>query len=114
VLFDARGGRVYAAAYRAWEGGLEEVIAPRATGIGEVLADPLPERVSFAGDGALAHRDRIERAGFEVLGPPAGIPTADGLIRLMGDPRWGRPLSDQAEWEPDYLRASNAERERGA
>jgi len=114
VLFDARGGRVYAARYLVSEDALQETRAPAATQIAEVLEGPLPGGVRFAGDGALEHRELIARSGFEVLGPPAGMASADGLIRLLAMDPAAEPLADPAGWEPDYLRASNAERERGA
>ena len=111
VVFDARGERVYAALYRTRSGRLEEVAPPRATQIGELLAAPLAAGVSFAGDGALRHRDRISAAGFDVLDAPAGFPTADGLIHLLRVQRVP-PLADPGGWEPEYLQATSAERER--
>jgi len=117
VLFDARGDRVYAACFRtgtAAAGGLvEEVVPERATRVGDVLAGPVPEGAVFAGDGALRHREEIVGAGHRVLGPPAGVPTAESLLRLLEwDPRHP-PIQDPARWEPNYLRASNAERALG-
>jgi hypothetical protein len=55
------------------------------------------------------HAERIRAAGYRVLGPPAGTPTADALLRLLADRR-EPPLADPGRWEPEYLRASNAER----
>jgi tRNA threonylcarbamoyladenosine biosynthesis protein TsaB len=111
VVFDARGERVYAALYRSEGGRLWELEAPRAARIGELLDAPLAAEAAFAGDGALRHRDRIEQAGFTVLEPPAGVPTADSLVHLLAT-SGEAPLQDPGSWEPDYLRASNAERER--
>ena len=115
VLFDARGDRVYAACYRFGKAGPPEVLmAPRATDIAWIL-EAVEEHlgsVAFAGDGAQRHQDRIRDAGFPVMGPPAGSPTGDGLLRLLALDPDAPPLERPGRWEPEYLRASNAERER--
>jgi tRNA threonylcarbamoyladenosine biosynthesis protein TsaB len=110
VLFDARSDRVYAACYRVHDDGVETLRDPRATRIAEVLERPLPEEVRFVGTGAVKHRDRIVREGRIVLPPPAGMPTADGLIRVLSLTRDDQPVEDPWSWEPDYLRDSSAER----
>ena len=115
VLFDARGDRVYAACYRFREGEAPEVLmTPRATDITWVLqaAEARLGGVAFAGDGAQRHQDRIRDSGFPVMGPPAGSPTGDGLLRLLALDPHTPPLERPGRWEPQYLRASNAERER--
>jgi tRNA threonylcarbamoyl adenosine modification protein YeaZ len=115
VLFDARGDRVYAACYRFAEGGPPRtLLEPRATTLGGILeeARALATDVAFAGDGAQRHQRPIQDAGFPLLGPPAGEPTADGLLHLLALDPDVAPLEDPGRWEPEYLRASNAERER--
>ena len=112
VLFDARGDRVYAAGYRTVGVRWEQLERPQATRVGEVLSGQLPEGVTFAGEGALRHQERIVSAGFSVLDPPAGFPTADGLVHLTVGSQQAAAIVDLAQWEPEYLRASNAERER--
>lgn len=112
VLFDARGTRVYAACYCYSAGRLEELIAPRATDLVQVLAEEVPEDTLFVGDAALRHRERIRKAGYDVLPAPAGMPTADGLLHLLAMDHTHPPIEDTAAWEPAYLRASSAERER--
>jgi hypothetical protein len=62
------------------------------------------------GEGALRHRAILEEAGHPVLGPPFGYPTAEGLIRLLSLDPETPPLEDPGRWEPEYLRASGAER----
>jgi tRNA A37 threonylcarbamoyladenosine modification protein TsaB len=111
VLFDARGSRVYAACYRTVGGRLEELVSPLATRVEEVLEGYVPPGSLFVGEGALRHRDRIVEAGYDVLPPPAGMPTAPALLQLLDltDPQ---PLDDHDAWEPEYLRPSSAERER--
>ncbi|MGD2068957.1 MAG: tRNA (adenosine(37)-N6)-threonylcarbamoyltransferase complex dimerization subunit type 1 TsaB [Gemmatimonadota bacterium] len=114
VLFDARGTRVYAGCWTPVAGELKERMPARATGLEDVLSGEIPEGAVFGGEGALRHRDRIRRAGHRVLPAPAGMPTADGLLRLFAMER-DHPLSEvDPSWEPEYLRASSAERERTA
>lgn len=104
VLFDARGDRVYAGAYRVAPALFEEVLAPRAARLGELLDEGPPPGARFAGSGALRHRERLEEAGFRVLALPAGVPTAEGLLALLSLLPGREPVGDPARWEPDYLR----------
>ncbi len=108
VLFDARAERVYAACYRFGPAGPPEVLLPPCAtdvrgAIGTMQA--VGRGVAFAGDGAQRHQETIREAGFPVLPPPAGIPTADGLLYLMGLEPDAAPLEDPGRWEPDYVRA---------
>lgn len=111
VLFDARADRVYAACYLPCEAGLDVLVAPCATTIGELLAGDSPFAV-FGGDGAVRHADEIRGAGFPVLPDPNGLPTADGLVRLWATQADAAPVADPGAWSPDYLRATGAERAR--
>ena len=108
VLFDARGDRVYAACYQPTKRGLEELIAPHSTTIGEILSGTVPFSI-FGGDGADRHADEIAGAGFPVLPPPLGMPTADGLLSVLTDGSERASVPDVARWEPEYLRPSSAE-----
>ncbi|MFH1762595.1 MAG: tRNA (adenosine(37)-N6)-threonylcarbamoyltransferase complex dimerization subunit type 1 TsaB [Gemmatimonadota bacterium] len=110
VLFDARGDRVYAAAYRVARGSMDTLLAPRATTVGEVLDELLPPGALLMGDGALKHQALLQGAGNLVLPPPAGRPSARGLLRLLSLDAEAAPLDDLGRWEPDYLRESGAER----
>lgn len=110
VLFDARGDRVYAAAYKLGEGGLETLLEPQATTLPQLLDGVIPEGALLMGDGAVRHRTLLESTGLPVLPPPFGQPTADGLIRLLSLDPDTPPLDDPGRWEPEYLRASGAER----
>jgi tRNA threonylcarbamoyl adenosine modification protein YeaZ len=112
VLFDARGERVYAACYRVRAGGLDVVVHGHPTTVSGLLARPAEAGEAFSGDGAVRHRARFAAAGRVVLPEPAGFPTADALLRLFLMHRHSPPLSDVARWEPEYLKASSAERER--
>jgi tRNA threonylcarbamoyladenosine biosynthesis protein TsaB len=109
VLFDARSDRVYAACYLPTTRGLDTLIEPHATTIGELLQSEVPLAV-FCGDGVERHLDEIRGAGFAVLPPGFGKPTADGLIRLFRAQPDPEPIADPGSWEPQYLRVTGAER----
>lgn len=109
ILLDARGGRVYAACYLETPHGLDTLVEPHATTIDVILSGEVPYAV-FAGDGADRHMDEIRGAGFPVLESPLGAPLADGLIRLLALTPGTAPLENPFRWEPDYLRATSAER----
>lgn len=110
VLFDARGDRVYAAAYKTTPGSVDTLLAPRATTISEVLDDLVPPGALLMGDGAERHRSFLEGAGYSVLPSPAGLPSAEGLLRLLLMVSGLDPVGQVARWEPEYLRESGAER----
>lgn len=110
VLFDARGDRVYVAAYRLVGRRLETLLEPHASTVGEMIDGGLPPGALLMGDGAVRHRNLLEDAGHPVLPAPFGRPTASGLIRLLSLHPDMPPLDDPGRWEPDYLRASGAER----
>ncbi|MDT8340448.1 MAG: tRNA (adenosine(37)-N6)-threonylcarbamoyltransferase complex dimerization subunit type 1 TsaB [Longimicrobiales bacterium] len=112
LLFDARGDRVFAAAYRLTGGLPRELRSPRFARLDEVLADEELAGAGFCGDGANRHAPRLRSEGRLVLPPPLGFPSADGLLRVLALDPDRPPLSDPGGWEPDYLRASSAERER--
>ncbi len=109
VLFDARSDRVYGACYRPTGSGLDVLIPPHSTTIGELLSGDLPVSV-FAGDGAQKHADEIRGAGFTLLPAPFGMPTAAGLLRTLANSPSREPVEDVGRWQPEYLRSSSAER----
>ncbi len=109
VLFDARGDRVYAAAYRAAHGCLETLLEPVATTVTEMMDGLIPCGSVLMGGGALRHGDLLTGAGYTILPAPAGRPGADGLLRRMELQPHPRALDDPGRWEPAYLRASGAE-----
>ncbi len=113
VLFDARSDRVYAACYRPTGSGVEVLIPPHSTTIGELLSDGVPLSV-FAGDGAQRHADEIRGAGFSLLPAPLGMPTAAGLLRAVAGSPSHEPVADVARWQPEYLRSSSADRSVGS
>lgn len=112
VLLDARDRRVYAACYRILPQAMETLVAPRATTVDRVLEEDLPPSVLFCGDGALRHAGLITAADRLVLPMPAGLPTAQGLLRVHARNPEASPLDPEARWEPHYLRPSSADRPR--
>ena len=114
VLFDARGERLYAAAYRLARGRLETLLEPVATDVGRILDSHLSPHGILMGSGALRHKALFEAAGASVLQPPAGDPDAEGLLRLLALSPDTPPVEDVGAWEPDYLREAGAERIRKA
>jgi len=112
VLFDARGDRVYAACYELRAQGVAEMVPPHATRIRELLEEEVPPGTWFAGDGAVRHEAALRAAGHPVLPAPAGMPTADGLLHLLTLHAERGPAPDPGRWEPEYVKASSAERAR--
>lgn len=113
VLFDARGERVFAAAYRLSEEGIERLREPHFSVVPDVVSATREGGADLCGDGALRHRATLEGEGLRVLPAPAGLPSADGLLLLRTTGPAVEPLADPGSWEPDYLRATGAERELG-
>ncbi len=118
VLFDARGDRLFTAVYRVGPTTCEEIVAPRFARLAEVcgeaaISSDRDELAAFVlcGDGAVRHRVELERAGAQVALPPAGVPTADGVLWA-----WiasGRPAGvPPGRWDPAYLRDTGAVRAR--
>ncbi|HLL46631.1 MAG TPA: tRNA (adenosine(37)-N6)-threonylcarbamoyltransferase complex dimerization subunit type 1 TsaB [Longimicrobiaceae bacterium] len=111
ALFDARRRDVYAACYR-FGAGVEVVMAPVALTLDEVL-DRFRGGPStlFTGEAAVIHREEIEREkGARVVPAQLATPRASALLALLrAEPAVGR-VAEPAHWEPDYVRASGAER----
>ncbi len=110
VLFDARGDRLYAAAYRVAHHEVETLLEPVATTVGEIMDGLIPPGAVLMGDGALRHKDILEGGGSSVLPLPMGHPSAPGLLRLLSLAPDTSPVQDVGGWNPDYLRESGAER----
>lgn len=109
ILFDARSDRIYAGCYLPTSRGFDTLIEPHATTIRELLTGDVPLSV-FAGDGTERHLDEIRGAGYSVLPPGFGMPTAEGLIRLFCGHPEPEPIADRGAWEPMYLRSTGAQR----
>jgi tRNA threonylcarbamoyladenosine biosynthesis protein TsaB len=111
AVLDARRGEVFAAGWRFGEA--EEfnaaLLAPRAfapEGLAELMA-PLGPRALAIGDGAIAFRDVLERAGSFIPEDDSALHrvTAVHHCRLAGR----LPATAPEEVRPDYLRAPDAE-----
>lgn len=82
VLQDAKRGKLYVAVYRSGPDGLRELRAPFIATLEEALAVHEGPAL-FTGDGALAHRDAIERAGGRAeTDPGRTFPSAAAVGRL--------------------------------
>jgi tRNA threonylcarbamoyladenosine biosynthesis protein TsaB len=122
AMFDARRRDVYAACYRfrkavggsrtACDWVVQTVMEPAAMSLDEVLerygAGTVPV---FTGEAAVIYADEIEqRLGAHTVPPHLAIPRASSLLWLThAAPAMGW-IDVPAGWEPDYLRASGAER----
>lgn len=116
-IMDARRNQVYTGVYRLNESGLQVVKEQMAIDVG-VLAEQLNalgEAVTFLGDGVPVYREQLE----EKLTVPFTFAPANmnrqraASVGLRGFQyyREGR-METAAEHQPDYLRVSQAERER--
>lgn len=110
-ILDARAGQVYAAQF---ENG--QRIAPDApVKLGDLLEAlaATGKKCLFLGDGAAAHRERLETVDFAVVAPPAlhGLHAAAAAqLAFARQDAW----LPAAQLRPLYLRAPQAERERAA
>lgn len=111
ALFDARRRDVYAACYR-FEARVIEIFGPVALTVDEVV-DRFRggERPLFAGEAASLHETEIRRElGAEVVPELLAAPRASSLLWLHRiAPELGS-IARPHEWEPEYVRASGAER----
>ncbi len=114
VLFDARGERLFMAAYRLGADLPAVVEEPRFGTLPDVLADLRFRGAAFCGDGAIRHARRLAESGGTILAPPIGFPSADGLVRALDLDPDPRPAPDPHVWEPSYLRDTGAVRARRA
>lgn len=108
ALFDARRDEVYSATYD-FAHGLQTAREPTVESIEQALARHA-DAALFVGDGALKHRTEITRRGGQVADDERVVPRASALLWLLQEfPEQGR-VADPAHWEPNYIRASGAER----
>lgn len=111
ALADARGTDVYAACYR-FGGTIEVKAAPAAVSIDEIVDRYLDGAVPlFVGDGALRHMEILTgRLGARVADVHHTAPRAASLLWLVARAPAIGLVADPSAWEPEYLRASGAER----
>ena len=112
AAIDARRGQVYAAGYEIGPDGVSEWFAPVAAPFDTVLDRfSSPDRWTLAAAIPDRLRARAETRGLRLLPESVGVPSARSLLRLVtlapGSGRVARPDA----WEPEYVRASSAERQ---
>jgi len=111
ALFDARNREVFAGCWSFADDDVFELLAPAILTVDEAMDRLRGEAPLFTGDGAALHAAELE----EAFGPGAVRPLSDespaaGLLWLARTvPARGR-VAAPAAWEPEYLRASGAER----
>lgn len=111
ALFDARNREVFAGCWRFGDSSVEELLAPAILSLDDAVDRLAPHHPVLTGDGAAAHADAL-RAGFgdgAVIVAPDESPAAGLLWLARAAPELGR-VATPAAWEPEYLRASGAER----
>ncbi|MDT8436067.1 MAG: tRNA (adenosine(37)-N6)-threonylcarbamoyltransferase complex dimerization subunit type 1 TsaB [Gemmatimonadota bacterium] len=116
AALDARRGQVYAAAYRSGEG-FAAVWKPAALSLDALVERLRSEGAQDAGwavAGSLSpeQRARLVEEGLRVLPAHLGAPRAAALLWLADAAPGSGSLADPAGWEPEYVRAPAAERER--
>ena len=113
ALFDARRRDVFAACYRfGGSGGVEVVMNPAALALDALIERFRGEQSPlFVGEGAQLHRAELERELGARVGPAhLSVPRASALVWLTTTvPALGL-VAEPSAWEPEYLRASGAER----
>ncbi len=107
-VVDARKGEVFYAMYRQVPGGLQQVVAPRAAPVDELVADLLArsQEALCVGDGALRYRALLEEAGAVV--PPEGAD--EHRIRARFHAGLAGSFGAAELVEPLYLRVPDADR----
>lgn len=117
-LMDARRSQVYTGLYHMRRG-IEVVREQCAMDLGELIGclNDLGEEVIFLGDGVEVSRSRIEeelKVPWQVA-PSSHNRQRGALVAAVGMEYYKRGMTvDAAEFAPDYLRKSQAEREREA
>jgi len=109
-VVDARKGEVFYAMYRQVPGGLQQVVAPRAAPVDELVADLLArsQEALCVGDGALRYRNEI-LDGFHCDLADEAHPSAAPLVQLAHAKALREEWSNPSEIRPLYLRAPDAE-----
>jgi tRNA threonylcarbamoyladenosine biosynthesis protein TsaB len=110
TLFDARRGEVYAAGYVVTDRSVEAVMRPAVLELAQLLEVVTAAETVFAGEGAVKHAEELRGRGGKVLAARAGIPRASSLLWLAHNHAADGRIADPTHWQPDYLRASSAER----
>jgi len=106
AMFDARNREVYAGCWR-FTGDLPETLLPiRAGGLDEITAEVGGVDPLFTGEGAWLHAAELG----DGVAPREGPSIAAGLLWLARTVPGLGHVAEPALWEPEYVRASGAER----
>jgi tRNA threonylcarbamoyladenosine biosynthesis protein TsaB len=111
AVIDARGRDVFAATYR-FGTGIETLDPPRAQTIDELIARFTGvEPPLFVGEGVRRHHEELSgRLGAAIAPDYFGLPRGAALVWLASRFGSGGIVNEPAQWEPEYLRPSGAER----
>jgi tRNA threonylcarbamoyladenosine biosynthesis protein TsaB len=111
ALFDARNREVFAGCWQFTADGFRELLAPAILSVDEVIAALAGLRPLAVGDGAALHAAELGAAfGADAVRPLGEESPAAGLIWLARTVPEAGHVAAPAAWEPEYLRASGAER----
>ena len=111
---DARRQQVYNALFRMTETGPQRLTEDRAIALEELFQDPALDGAMVIGDGAELCRDFAEKTGVSLrLAPPnLRFQHAYGVARAALERARRGEIGSGADLEANYLRLSQAERER--
>lgn len=109
-LLDARRGEVYGACYD-WDphGRPRALVPPRTCRVEEIVKETAMMKPLYAGEGALRYRDRLPQTAA-VAPAYHAFPRAAALLWLAARHPGDGLVAAPARWQPEYLRASGAER----
>jgi tRNA threonylcarbamoyladenosine biosynthesis protein TsaB len=110
ALFDARNREVFAGCWRFADDGVHELLPPTILTVDEAIGRLRGESPLFAGDGAALHAAELEAAFGPGSVRVADESPAAGLLWLARTMPEHGLVAAPAAWEPEYLRASGAER----
>jgi tRNA threonylcarbamoyladenosine biosynthesis protein TsaB len=109
-VVDARKGEVFYAMYRSVPGGVQQVVAPRAAPVDELVADLVArsQDTLCVGDGALRYRREI-CAGFHCEFADEAHPSAGPLVQLAHAKALREEWDQPADIRALYLRPPDAD-----
>lgn len=116
-IMDARRNQVYTGIYRVNVEGLEVIVSQRAVDIKDIIKEAmaLGEPVTFLGDGVEVHRETIQELyeGEYHFAPVHLSKQSAASVVALGKIYFEQGKAEPAELhKPEYLRKSQAERER--
>ncbi len=116
-MMDARRKNVFAAIYEYENGEIKERLPQSALPLSELLSEinDIGKKVVFAGDGVYAFPEELEKTvnvPYQ-LSPPHLCMQRAGAVAAIGELYYKKGFyTDAAAFRPDYIKASQAEKER--